>query len=291
MATLKEKRTCGQRCEDFGHFVWNSENGTFMGRTPEKWVYISLYYVAFYVIMTGLFSLAIWVLMYTISPYTPDYQDRLSSPGVMVWPDTYGEEDVEISYNTSDKASCMAMANILHDFLKPYNDTKQLECNNYNCTKGKYFIQKTFSAPHHTKWVCPFTQSMLGPCSGIEDPTFGYNSTMPCVIIKMNRIIDFLPSNNTALPPYVNCTILDGEDSVAKIEYFPDGGIMDPSYFPYYGKLAQPTYVNPLVAVRFSLVGEKDAKIQCRVVSEKISYENIHDPYEGKVVFYLKAVK
>lgn len=38
--------------------------------------------------------------------------------GVMVWPDTYGEEDVEISYNTSDKASCMAMANILHDFLK-----------------------------------------------------------------------------------------------------------------------------------------------------------------------------
>lgn len=44
-------------------------------------MYISLYYVAFYVIMTGLFSLAIWVLMYTISPYKPDYQDRLTSPG------------------------------------------------------------------------------------------------------------------------------------------------------------------------------------------------------------------
>lgn len=44
-------------------------------------MYISLYYVAFYIIMTGLFSLAIWVLMYTISPYKPDYQDRLTSPG------------------------------------------------------------------------------------------------------------------------------------------------------------------------------------------------------------------
>lgn len=75
-----------------------------------------------------------------------------------------------------------------HLSLLAYNDTKQLECNNYNCTKGKYFIQKTFSAPHHTKWACPFTQSMLGPCSGIEDPTFGYNSTMPCVVIKMNRV-------------------------------------------------------------------------------------------------------
>lgn len=37
MAALKEKRTCGQRCEDFGHFVWNSDEGKFMGRTPEKW--------------------------------------------------------------------------------------------------------------------------------------------------------------------------------------------------------------------------------------------------------------
>lgn len=75
-------------------------------------------------------------------------------------------------------------------YLSPsaYNDTKQLECNYYNCTKGKYFIQKTFTALHHTKWSCPFTQSMLGACSGLEDPTFGYNSTMPCVVIKMNRV-------------------------------------------------------------------------------------------------------
>uniref|UniRef100_A0A3Q3K0I4 Sodium/potassium-transporting ATPase subunit beta n=1 Tax=Monopterus albus TaxID=43700 RepID=A0A3Q3K0I4_MONAL len=254
-------------------------------------VYISLYYVAFYVVMTALFSLAIWVLMYTLDPYTPDYQDRLSSPGVMVWPDTYGEEDIEITYNTSDKASCMKMSNILHKFLKPYNDTTQHECNKYNCTKGKYFIQKTFLAPHHTKWSCPFPQSMLGACSGLEDPMFGYNGTMPCVIIKMNRIINFLPSNHTDLPPYVNCTILDGQHNVEKIEYFPDRGILDLSYFPYYGKLAQPSYVNPLVAVRFSLVGGKQAKIQCRVVSDKISYENIHDPYEGKVIFYLKVTK
>lgn len=81
-------------------------------------MYISLYYVAFYVVMTGLFSLAIWTLMYTLDPYAPDYQDRLKSPGVMVWPDTYGEEVVEISYNTSDKASWMKMTNILHKFLE-----------------------------------------------------------------------------------------------------------------------------------------------------------------------------
>lgn len=40
-----------------------------------------------------------------------------SHSGVMVWPNTYGEEDVEISYNMSDKASWMKMSNILHEFL------------------------------------------------------------------------------------------------------------------------------------------------------------------------------
>ncbi|XP_053177072.1 potassium-transporting ATPase subunit beta-like [Scomber japonicus] len=291
MAALKEKRTCGQRCEDFGHFVWNSENGTLMGRTPEKWVYISLYYVAFYVVMTSLFSLAIWVLMYTLDPYAPDYQDRLKSPGVMVWPDSYVDEKIEITYNISDKKCWMEKTNILHTFLKPYNDTKQHECNYHNCTKGKYFIQKDFHAPHHTKWACPFTQSMLGPCSGLDDPTFGYNSSMPCIIIKMNRIIGFLPSNHTESPPYVNCTTLDGHDSVAKMEYFPNKGVMDLSYFPYYGNLAQPTYVNPLVAVRFSLVGERKAKIQCRVVADMITFEHFHLPYEGKVTFTITQQK
>ena len=50
----------------------------------------------------------------------------------------------------------------------------------------------------------------------------------------------------------------------------------------------QSNYLNPLVAVRISLVGKRWAKFQCRVVADKITYENIHDPYEGKVVFTLK---
>lgn len=48
---------------------------------PSLPVCISLYYVAFYVVMTALFALALWTLMYTLDPYAPDYQDRLLSPG------------------------------------------------------------------------------------------------------------------------------------------------------------------------------------------------------------------
>ncbi|XP_060716142.1 potassium-transporting ATPase subunit beta-like [Tachysurus vachellii] len=290
MATLKEKRTCGQRCEDFGHFIWNSDEGKFMGRTPIRWVYISLYYVAFYVVMTALFSLAIYVLMYTLDPYTPDYQDRLKSPGVMAWPDTYNDETLEINYNMSDKKNWMKMSKILKNLLEPYNDTKQAQCNYYNCTTGKYFVQHMFDAPKHTKWSCPFYQSALGNCSGISDPTFGYNTNQPCVIIKMNRVIHFMPNNGTGNAPYLNCTVLDGQDNVRGYEYYPVNGSFDLSYFPYYGKLAQPHYVNPLVAVKFDLVNQRHAVIQCRVMANNIAYQNFYDPFEGKVIFHLNAL-
>lgn len=213
-------------------------------------VYISLYYVAFYVVMTSLFSLSIWTLMYTLDPYAPDYQDRLQSPGNIMTTRTtttlikpqwlltsslfaclfrgdgvaghvrrgrnrnhlqhirQGQLDENVQHPSWVPGTLVFVltwprwTNIKQDerfktrylnlwfCLSPsaYNETKQLDCNYCNCTKGKYFIQTAFSAPHHTKWACRFAQSMLGACSGFEDPTFGYNCTMPCVIIKMNRV-------------------------------------------------------------------------------------------------------
>lgn len=46
---------------------------------------ISLYYVGFYVVMSGLFLLSMYTLLWTLDPYTPDYQDQLKSPGTSVW--------------------------------------------------------------------------------------------------------------------------------------------------------------------------------------------------------------
>lgn len=48
---------------------------------PFPSVWISLYYLAFYVVMTGIFALSIYSLMRTVNPYEPDYQDQLKSPG------------------------------------------------------------------------------------------------------------------------------------------------------------------------------------------------------------------
>ncbi|XP_040846931.1 potassium-transporting ATPase subunit beta [Ochotona curzoniae] len=289
MAALQEKKTCAQRMEEFRHYCWNPDTGQMLGRTPIRWVWISLYYVAFYVVMTGLFALCIYVLMQTIDPYTPDYQDQLKSPGVTLRPDTYGEKGLDIHYNISDNSTWAGLVHMLHSFLAGYSPAAQRD--NINCTSKTYFFQETFGAPNHTKFSCKFTTDMLGGCSGVRDPGFGFQEGKPCFIIKMNRIVKFLPSNST--PPRVDCSFLDEPHrEPLQVEYYPPNGTFSLHYFPYYGKKAQPHYSNPLVAAKLLNVPKNtQVVVVCKILADHVTFDNPHDPYEGKVEFKLQIEK
>ncbi|XP_069493230.1 potassium-transporting ATPase subunit beta [Ambystoma mexicanum] len=285
MATFNEKKTCSQRMENFGRFVWNPDTGELMGRTLIKWVYISLYYVAFYAVIIGLFALSIFSLMKTLNPYVPDYQDRLLSPGVTIRPFHYVEEDIDICFNISDPSSWETYKKSLQTYLEAYNSTTQ-SIRNVNCTSVENIKALLSSPGGRNRRACQFTTDMLGECSGREDPNFGFHIGQPCFVVKLNRIIGFVPGNVTA--PYVNCTSKNSDD-LGRVEYYPKGGNFSFDYFPYYGKKAQPNYTNPLVAVKFVNV-KPNTKIPvvCKVVGTKISTDNPHDPYEGKVEFTLE---
>ncbi|KAL4838485.1 hypothetical protein H8958_017209 [Nasalis larvatus] len=291
MAALQEKKTCGQRMEEFQHYCWNPDTGQMLGRTLSRWVWISLYYVAFYVVMTGLFALCLYVLMQTVDPYTPDYQDQLRSPGVTLRPDIYGEKGLEIVYNVSDNRTWVDLTQTLHTFLAGYSPAAQED--SINCTSKQYFFQESFPAPNHTKFSCKFTADMLQNCSGLADPNFGFEEGKPCFIIKMNRIVKFLPSNSSA--PRVDCAFLDQPRELSQplqVEYYPPNGTFSLHYFPYYGKKAQPHYSNPLVAAKLLNVPRNaEVAIVCKVMAEHVTFDNPHDPYEGKVEFKLKIEK
>ncbi|KAM3934250.1 potassium-transporting ATPase subunit beta [Leptodactylus fuscus] len=288
MATFNEKRTCSERMQNFGRFVWNPDTGELMGRTLVKWVYISLYYVAFYIVMIGLFALSIYSLMQTISPYEPDYQDQLRSPGVTMRPNVYGEGGIEVFYNVSEEKSYKGIVKSLCDFLSVYNKTKQEEMLNKECSNISD-VKSLLKISDTSRHACQFTTEMLGNCSYDKDPTFGFATGQPCLFIKMNRIIGFMPDNKTS--PTLHCYSEGKNDYLGPIEYYPHAAF-GLQYFPYYGRKAQPNYTNPLVAVKLTkVIFNHDIEIVCKVNGSHIINDDPHDPYEGKVTFHLNIKK
>ncbi|KAM8974816.1 sodium/potassium-transporting ATPase subunit beta-2-like isoform 2-T2 [Pelodytes ibericus] len=296
MAALTQKRSCGKIMEEFREFMWNSRTHEFMGRTASSWGLILLFYLVFYAFLTGMFALSLWVMLQTIDEYTPKYSDRLGTPGLMIRPKT---NPLEIVYNMSgSQAGWSPYVEALNSVLNEYNTTVQ-EQQGTVCNGGYYNTQEdTGDVRNYPKKACQFLRSSLGTCSGEDDMTYGYSSGTPCVLIKMNRVIHFLPQvvkelSNSSIT--FNCTgqNADYDRLLGNRLYFPNNGTslgtIDLMYFPYYGNRAQKNYSQPLVAVKFlNATRNTDLYIVCRVNAANIDTTDSRDTFAGRVTFKLR---
>uniref|UniRef100_A0A8C7A0J6 ATPase Na+/K+ transporting subunit beta 1 n=1 Tax=Nothoprocta perdicaria TaxID=30464 RepID=A0A8C7A0J6_NOTPE len=235
----------GKAKDDDGNwkkFIWNSEKKELLGRTGGSWFKILLFYVIFYGCLAGIFIGTIQVMLLTVSDFEPKYQDRVAPPGLTQVPQV---QKTEISFVVGDSKSYDPYVRNLERFLEDYSAEQQTD---------------------NIK-VCKFRREWLENCSGINDPTFGYKDGKPCILVKLNRIIGFKPKApaNESLPPEVaakfnpylipvHCSPKREEDmdNVGAVEYYGMGGYAGFAlqYYPYYGKLLQPRYLQPLVAVQ-----------------------------------------
>ncbi|XP_057352064.1 protein ATP1B4 isoform X6 [Manis pentadactyla] len=170
--------------------------------------------------------------------------------------------------------------------VKPpgYNDSLQEEMN-VDCPPGQYFIQE--GNEDEDKKACQFKRSFLKNCSGLEDPTFGYSTGQPCILLKMNRIVGFRPELGD--PVKVSCKVQRGdENDIRSINYYPESASFDLRYYPYYGKLTHVNYTSPLVAMHFTDVVKNQAvPVQCQLRGKGIINDIINDHFVGRVIFTL----
>ncbi|XP_053129992.1 protein ATP1B4 isoform X2 [Hemicordylus capensis] len=263
-------------------FFWNPETKQCMGRSCRSWGGILLFYLIFYAFLLGMFSLCMYVMLHTVSPYVPTYRDRVAPPGLMMRPYL---RDFKVCFNQMNDTTWLPFVKNMERFLKGYDDKVQ-EDKNIVCTPGQYFIQDSEASA--VKRACQFKRSMLMNCSGVNDTTFGYAVGEPCILLKMNRIVGYQPGYGG--PVTVSCQMQKGDDSILPDIHFYPSATFDPMYYPYYGKLTHVNYSSPLVAVRFSNVKRDHVlSIQCQLNGEGIVNDHQSDKFLGRIIFKLKV--
>uniref|UniRef100_A0A8C0HC39 Sodium/potassium-transporting ATPase subunit beta n=1 Tax=Chelonoidis abingdonii TaxID=106734 RepID=A0A8C0HC39_CHEAB len=257
-------------------FIWNSEKKEFLGRTGGSWFKILLFYLIFYGCLAGIFIGTIQVMLLTISEYEPKYQDRVAPPGNLnnrPMPDLL---KTEVSFSISDPKTYEEYVEGLNRFLKNYDNSQQTDEMIFDDCPGK-------QTPGYEKKVCRFRREWLENCSGILDSSYGYKDGKPCVVVKLNRILGFKPKASKE----------EDVDKIGTVEYYGLGGYagFPLQYYPYYGKLLQPKYLQPLMAVQFTnLTYDTEVRVECKVYGENIHYSD-KDRFQGRfeVKFDIKS--
>ncbi|KAK4319390.1 hypothetical protein Pmani_009673 [Petrolisthes manimaculis] len=271
--------------QSFTTYLWNPQNNSILGRTGTSWAKITIFYVIFYLFLAGFFSLLGAVFYQTISYDLPTYTGEasiLKHPGLGFRPLVKELVDKKyiLSYDPSDNKTTTGFVNNINKFLERYNN--QSVSTHRPCTWNE-----KKSNERNEKQCLVIWRSINTTCN--PNNNWGYHSTSPCIILKMNKMIDYKPiplkdlaDLPTSLQAHINQTVAP-KDAMAKnvwvwcesqnkdvvLEQRSPG--IPIYYYPYNN---QPGYLSPIVIVRVHLKADVTTIVTCKVWGEKITHKS-----------------
>ncbi|XP_034936760.1 sodium/potassium-transporting ATPase subunit beta-2-like [Chelonus insularis] len=284
--------------EKFHKFLYDSENGTVFGKTGKQWGITGLFYLAFLSVLALLFSVCMAGLMATIDEEKPRWtlHESLigSSPGLGFRPISENTKELAlIVYKATNVSQVETWVKRIDDFLENYKNRSSLPNGGENQQICSY--EHPSLKPGH---VCKVDVDQFGPCS--PGNSYGFDQSAPCIFIKLNKIIDWVPEyydadsdfpdtmpkdlvqqiksyNNTEKlkTVWVSCHGENSKDEEAikgQIKYYPENVQGFPGY--YYPYRFVPDYLSPLVAVQFLRPPRNEIiSVECRAWAKNIKHD------------------
>jgi len=256
----------------FTTFIYNSETHEVFGRTGPSWAKIGTFYLVFYLVLSSLFGIMLWIFYHTLDPRVPRWQldDSLigQQPGLgfRPMPNDSDTKSTLIWYQGKSRQSYELWTKRLASDLEVYRRpglTPGRGQNIYNCD---------YDRPPGKGQVCDVDVKTWYPCT--QENNFNFDQSAPCVFIKLNKIYGWKPDyfNHTDELPanmpeelqhhimslrnseelktvWVSC---EGEspidrENIGDVQYIPRQGF--PGYF--YPYMNTEGYLSPLMAVQF----------------------------------------
>ncbi|CAF3201669.1 unnamed protein product [Rotaria socialis] len=191
-----------------GIFLFNKEQQTICGNTSNSWIKISLYYFIFY-ICSGLYYCGIMAVFGAIVVrQTPTYTNLQSkmSDGGKIYPGmgyrpmpTIDDTSLTVYNDTASQLQTISsLTNYKIQFLTQYDSTYLDECSPSNPASS---LQGDRSCVF--SWTDIVT-SESHPCSTTN--MYGWSSGKPCVLLKLNRIYNWLPAAGNIIDQIANAT-------------------------------------------------------------------------------------
>lgn len=244
-------------------FLYNSQDGC-MGRHAGSWAKIGVFYLVFYSVLAGFFAGMLMIFFETMDETRPSQtgMDSLikGNPGMAFRPMPKVSSTL-IKFNANEEDTYRKYVDNIEILLHKYRTEHENEEFSYqNCAGG---VQSDENADQ----PCKFDIDNLGTeCT--KEKSYGYASGQPCVLMKLNKIFDWMPEPyNGSLPAdypenwkekyspngvAVTCTgeNFGDEQNLGEVIITPEVGFLG-TFFPFTG---QKGYQAPLVMMQMKNV-------------------------------------